>query len=944
MKQNRKHMRHTNLKRNVIAIAMSAVLGLVGSSAVFAEGEQDTEAKKIEKISVIGSHLKGTAMETSAPVQSISRVELEKIGSPSIVEMTQKLSISSGIQGNSNQYGSNGTEGTSNINLRGLGAGRTLVLINGKRHTFNPYAIVDQQMFYVNTQDIPSMAVNRIDVLKEGAAAIYGSDAVAGVVNFSTRSDFEGLEVKADFKSLQDSNGDYGLSFIWGLGNDDTHWVTSASYDKTSTISTADKDWAVKDYGTNEQGGWSSIGNPPSIFNAAWLGDKSKPKYLMDPGCELLGGTIAGLCKFQYTPFSALNDGDTHLKVFSELSHEFEGDVNLHVEVLYSETEVPITFGSPSYPPQKLVDFADRYVPTYHPAWQDLLVSNPEFAGAPHPTLDRVAYVGRTVGVEGPSSEGNLKYKTYRIAADLEGSFGHGYNWETGFAYSSSKLDYTSNPDTQIVTLKNALLGYGGDNCDKDAGAPGENGCLFFNPFSNGIEVSASNGVTNPNFKAELANSQEVLDYVSGVRTSQKATQLFVFDALISGDLGFELDGGIAAFAIGVQYRKETFSNEVNDLGNLAINPCPVLGETDCANPTGVFHFRSGELNQNSSQGIYAVFTEVALPVTDDLNMQVALRYENYGGKVGSTIDPKISTQYTINDHFSLRGSASTTFRGPTLNQLEGSNTTLSYVGATGAFKAVDTSGNNALAPESAVALNVGIIGEFFNDRLFTTIDFWSFDLSDPIIVENYNAVLSAAVAGNTDYIAQVQWTEPGNATTVERIETNIINGADVKTSGVDVQLRLNVSDYWTLNINGTYTSEYEVTGDALSDTFDAAGFLNTTNSNRPIPKFKATMVNSLDFDNHNVNLAVYYVSDYKDERDSLFTSNNEGRVIDSQLQLDLSYNYRFNEGLTNVNFTISNVTDEEPPFARLDLNYDPFTHNPLGRTFKLGIVHKFAE
>jgi outer membrane receptor protein involved in Fe transport len=125
-------MRHTNLKRNVIAIAMSAVLGLVGSSAVFAEGEQDTEAKKIEKISVIGSHLKGTAMETSAPVQSISRVELEKIGSPSIVEMTQKLSISSGIQGNSNQYGSNGTEGTSNINLRGLGAGRTLVLINGR--------------------------------------------------------------------------------------------------------------------------------------------------------------------------------------------------------------------------------------------------------------------------------------------------------------------------------------------------------------------------------------------------------------------------------------------------------------------------------------------------------------------------------------------------------------------------------------------------------------------------------------------------------------------------------------------------------------------------------------------------------------------------------------------------------------------------------------------
>ncbi|TWX46993.1 TonB-dependent receptor plug domain-containing protein [Colwellia hornerae] len=937
-------MKNIRLKRNAITIGISAMLGLMATSALSAEVVKSTKDKDVEKISVIGSHLKGSALETSAPVQTIDRADLEKIGSPSIVEMTHKLSISSGIQGNSNQYGSNGTEGTSNINLRGLGAGRTLVLINGKRHTFNPYAIVDQQMLYVNTQDIPSMAVKRIDMLKEGAAAIYGSDAVAGVVNFSTRRDFEGLEVKADYKSLQDSDGDYGLGFIWGLGDKSTHWVTSLSYDKTSTVSTADKDWAVQDFATNPQGGWSSIGNPPSIFNAAWLGDNSQPKYYMDPGCELLGGTIAGLCKFQYTPYSALNDGDTHLKVFSELTHEFKNDVQLHVEVLYSQTDVPTTYGSPSYPPQKLVDFSDRYVPTYHPAWQDLVASNPEFANAAHPSLDRVAYIGRTVGVEGPSSEGGLKYNTYRIAADLEGAFENGYNWQTGFAYSNSKLDYRSNPDTQIVTLKNALLGYGGDNCDREAGVPGENGCLYFNPFSNGIETSASNGVTNPNYKAELANTEEVLDYVSGTRTSQKSTELFVFDGLVSGDLAIELDGGGVEFAVGVQYRHETFANEVNDLGNLAINPCPELGATDCANPTGVFHFRSGEINQDSSQGIYAVFTEFSLPVSDDLKMQVALRYENYGGEVGDTLDPKISAQYRINDTFSLRGSASTTFRGPTLNQLEGSNTTLSYVGAAGAFKAVDTQGNSALAPESAVALNFGIIGEFWDERLFTTIDFWSFDLSDPIIVENYNAVLSAAVAGNGDYIDQIQWTEPGNAKTVERIETNIINGADVQTSGIDVQLRLNVTDYWTMDMNGTYTAEYEVTGDGLSDTFDAAGYLNKTNSNRPIPKFKATMINSFDFDNHNVSLSTYYISDYKDERDELFSTNTKGQVIDSHIQYDLSYNYRFNEDLTKLNFTVSNLTDEEPPFARLDLNFDPFTHGPLGRSFKLSVVHKFGE
>lgn len=129
--------------------------------------------------------------------------------------MIKKLSIL-GIQGRSNQYGSNGAEGTANINLGSLGAGRSLVLINGQRHTFNPYPIVDQQRLYVNTQDMP-------DMLQEGAAAIDGSDAVAGVVNFTTRSDFEGLEVKTDYTPLQDSHGDYGLGLIWGLASENPH-------------------------------------------------------------------------------------------------------------------------------------------------------------------------------------------------------------------------------------------------------------------------------------------------------------------------------------------------------------------------------------------------------------------------------------------------------------------------------------------------------------------------------------------------------------------------------------------------------------------------------------------------------------------------------------------------------------------------------------------------
>ena len=156
-----------------------------------------------------------------------SNEDLFDVGNPSVVELIKTLGVSSGTDGETNQFQSNGLEGTANINLSGLGSGRNLVLLNGKRNVFHPYPVAEQQQLFVDINNIPGVALSRVEVLKDGAAATYGSDAISGVVNFITRSDFEGLEIAASHKMIADSDGDSDFGLIWGQDMGATHIMAS---------------------------------------------------------------------------------------------------------------------------------------------------------------------------------------------------------------------------------------------------------------------------------------------------------------------------------------------------------------------------------------------------------------------------------------------------------------------------------------------------------------------------------------------------------------------------------------------------------------------------------------------------------------------------------------------------------------------------------------------
>ena len=216
-----------------ILFVSAFILGTTISTTSYAQDES-----LIEEVVVTGSYIKGTPEDAELPVDVFSRSDLEDVGSPSINEFIRNLNVSSGALAETNQFDTRGgqaNEGVSTVNLRGLGSSRTLVLINSKRQ-------VATENLGVDISTIPNIAIQRVEILKEGAAATYGSDAIGGVVNFITRSGFEGLEVRGAFQNIDDSDGDSDFGVIWGSSNDQFSWLLAGEYAERSELRIRDRD------------------------------------------------------------------------------------------------------------------------------------------------------------------------------------------------------------------------------------------------------------------------------------------------------------------------------------------------------------------------------------------------------------------------------------------------------------------------------------------------------------------------------------------------------------------------------------------------------------------------------------------------------------------------------------------------------------------------------
>ncbi len=513
-------------------------------------------------------------------------------------------------------------------------------------------------------------------------------------------------------------------------------------------------------------------------------------------------------------------------------------------------------------------------------------------------TGEGTIFYGRLAGVtgfnetNGEGREAKREYDTYRVAAAFDGEFDNGVGWDLGLTYSNSQSELEG-VDAQLGRTKLAFRGFGGNSCGasldtsgdlvQGSAVAGQGGCLYYNPLSNAIQTSyaqATYGYVNPDYNAAVANSDEVLEYLDSTSTTESESSLFVLDLVFQGDL-FD---GEAAWAAGYQYRQLTLESQLDDLINVAINPCSFAGQTDCTSQTGRRSFLSGGREIDVDQDVHSLFFETAMDISEDIDLQLAVRYEDYGD--ATTFDPKLAGRYVINDMFTLRGSVQTTFRGPDLDATNTSPVTaLSYVGPTAAFKAIDYIGNADVEPESAFTYNFGLIVKPIED-LTITIDYWNYDFDNPIISEDFNALVGAYTAGGAAKAAvQAQiycqgGVNDGSCTGagIERIESMTINGPSIETSGIDL-----FADYQfemaggiaKVGLDVSHTLEYVqdayAKGDVqISGSYDAAGFLNVSRGARPLPDLKGRAFAEFNRDQHNVLLYVNHITKYRDERDNV--------------------------------------------------------------------------
>jgi iron complex outermembrane receptor protein len=1001
------------MKRTLFSSASVIAALAIGGWATTAAAQQQAPGE-VSEVVVTGSFIRGTPEDAALPVDVISQEDLEKQGSPSTLELIKQMSVSSGVLGDTNQFDTRaqGSEGSGSINLRGLGAQRTLVLLNGRRMAPNPFG--QGASGIVDTNTLPTAAIGRVEILKEGAAATYGSDAIGGVVNFITRSNLNGLELGGSYKYIDGSKGDWDATAIWGHAWDNGSFMISAGYQHRSELRTTDRDFAIRSFAENDVGGYSG-GSSVTAFiplGQAAPGAAFTPLsgFQLDTGCTPLGGVAIGgalpACNFQFSQFDNLIEHENRFQIFGQVNADLSEHHHFHAEALFARTDMPRWKTSPSYlalqTPTALTNptvglltpavLAGFFVPANNPGLIAYRTANPTQIPAtavgvhiPGVRYRPLSFGGNPIFSDRGSSEGLRQYEAYRVSAGLNGDLPwYGIGYDTAVTYGQEVARRTGY-DTLVARLQLALKGFGSLATDPSGCTAAETnnfttnagnqalGCYFFNPFSNAIAASKlEGGAANPGFNAAVANNPELVRWFFPQLSTKQAQRLFVWDFVLNGKTGFTLAGGDVAWAAGVQFRNDVFEADYNRFSDRDVTPCidtVVNGDTSCPGRAGAFLFLADASRADLDQQVYAAFAELSVPITEAIQLQLAARYEDYNGDVGSTFNPKASARWQVMPWLAFRAGISSTFRGPPLASLNPSTGTgFSFIA--GSFRAIDFTGNPNLKPETADNYNAGVI--FDVGGLRATIDYWRFDFKKQIVAEPSGAMVATMFPGNANTRCndpafaglQARFTFQGacGLANIARVQSFVVNGPKLKTSGIDFLADYDFGEVMDGNVrvglSATYTIDYKLGDFEVGDVvvqpgFDATGLLNYQLSATPLPEWKGQVYAEYSRGPHNFRVTGTYIDSYHDQRADVPGAgilvpnaqtgqvNTRGSNISSTFLVDLDYRVMLPWD-TTVTLSVDNLFDEDPSFARLDLNYDPFTGNPLGRVFKASVKKRF--
>ena len=961
----------------------------------------------VSALEVAGLVVTGTAFPESQvalpySVSVTGRGTLAERGSPLTVDFIKSLGGSHGVigeaQGNFN--GSNGAvpSNVATVNLRGLGPARTLVLVNSRRQVYSPARAVGR---FVDINAFPSVALERVEILKEGASAVYGSDAIAGVVNFITRAEFEGFEGSASHNHFSGA-GDTRLGAIWGGRVGGAHVVASGEWLHRQALGTVDRPRSLQPFVPGVAGGWSYTGNPGAFLWPRLTGTENKTEFtralarehrsggrvFVDPFCEEFGGYAeAATCRYSYMPWSNLIDERDHLRFFAEANGDLGDRTRYHLEGLWSDAFVPGMLTSPSYPSIRIYDGVQLVSPE-HPGRRAFCTAEWQrqgFADRAACLADDWYFTGRMVGNTGPGRTVSRMTRTQRLAASLEhdielfGGRDARLSASLGYSWSSNRHPWSVEYSYRRFL---AFRGFGGPDCGvsvvPDASSPsgmalgnlngaraGEGPCMYYNPFSNAHQRSAYPGSAfesraNPSYVAGVANDPSVLDWIIDDAFARNRAGLLVADALLGGTW---IEDRLT-YAVGYQYRHLGVSLDPSFDANLDRNPCAVPEYLDCpaAERTGLYTFTVGQRPYESSQAVHRVFAELPLALAEGrFGAQVAANYEYH--TLGSSFDPKVAVRWRPVGPLTLRASLQTTFRTPSVDNIsEERSSTVSFVRETGTWKAVDIYGSPDLKPERARTYNVGL--GVVADRFRASLDYWHYDLRDLIAVFPQAAVTRLYAMGGDArdvvraYVACPDGLGTGtcNPQQIERIRVSTINWPGIETTGLD----LHVGSRWPVGravvsagVDGTYTRSFFVRPLTL-DNFEiraggeSVGFLNKYQPVAPaLPQLKGSVTAGIRTGRYGLFVHGNYIAGYEDQSLADLDPSNPVRQrfheIDRFLTWDATFQWSDDAGRGLV-LSVLNIADTQAPLVNREQFLDPLTHHAKGRQLKLAATYELRH
>jgi len=934
----------TQNKRNPLSVAIKNAL-LTGTALTFAaapifaadHGAKNDSAKNDEdnRIIVTGSRIKRVDSETAAPVQMIDREEIIQTGLTSVGDILQNIPAAGSAL---NTTFNNGGNGETRIDLRNLGSNRLLVLVNGRRWNPGIGGAVD-------LNNIPANIIERIEVLKDGASAIYGSDAITGVINIITRQDFQGMEASA--QTGQNAEGD-GKTQQYDLGMGMTGEKGSAylnvSYTQQEPIMAGDRPISAVPVFGAPTGYAGSSGTPTGRFLAYTPGFASYFDLTGDGNGNLIPwDNVAS--RYNYAPENYLLTPQERVNVFGQASYEISDNTTFKTEIFYGNRKsnqllapTPLFVGlfASGLGTQTVIGANNPFNPFGYAL--DSTCSDPA-AGC-------LLFSGRRM-IEAGHRVFNQNVNQFQWNAGFNGSFAVGENffdWDFNYSHAEVKEDDTT---TGLLNMQRVNLALS-DACLTTAD------CVPLNLFggSNGVVGDVAGGTI----------TQQMLDYILFTAHSTAGTTQNEFTFNVSGEL-MELPGGPMGFAFGLSQREQDGFDSPDALIALGITSGNIRKPT-----SGGFALREG-------------YVELDLPVLDSLEFSLASRYSDYNN-FGTTTNSKFGFKWDVFEDLALRGTYAQGFRAPSVSELfsgrgdsfpqlqdpcsdyltTGDATTIANCQADGVPSSytqpntqirITVGGNPDLGPEESTSKTLGLVyNPSFVDDLSITVDAYDIRITNAVSTVGAQSILDSCFATSPRTLCN--FVSRNSAGGVSDLFNGNINVDTLTSKGTDFNVKYKMdtsAGEFRFNWDTSYVDER---GQIVQgQTFNFAG---RAFSGIIIPRIRSNLSTTWTMDDITVNWTMRYISSTIENcalggsvaslcnRVGLGENGSDENQLGTATYHDVQASYNLSDYDSKIRVGINNIGDKNPAFSTTAFanSFDPTQYEIPGRVWYVRVDHSF--